>query len=148
MKVMIQWILAVMVLSALTVWGPMVFAAQPSRAAGTVLRTSIVCDRQALKFIVEATTQGVTETERTIKWVLEKGGCVHGEYLVKIVAPAYTWEDFEGDKFQAWEIQPATNPPPPYPTFTWEHISGPNYPSPLMLKPVPFQSDSWKRQSI
>lgn len=148
MKATIQWILAVAVLSALLVWGPRAYAAKPSRAAGAVMMTNIVCNELSLRAIIEATTEGETEAENMINWVISRGGCVTGPYLVKIIAPAYTWEDWEGDIFQVWEIQPANNPPPAFPTFTWEHIDGPTYPSNLRQQPAPFRFGQPRSQSI
>jgi len=148
MKMISQWILAVAVLSALLVWGPRAYAAEPSRDAGDIMMTNIVCNELSIKALIGATTEGETEAAEMLDWVVYRGGCVTGPYMVKIVAPAYTWEDFEGDIFQVWEIQPAHNPPPNFPTFTWEHIGGPNHPSNLMQQPAPFRFGQPRRHNI
>jgi len=130
MKVNLQWLLAIAVLSALLVWGPRAYAQEePQHYAGEVMSTSIVCNEMSVKMIVDAMTQGKNETEQTIIGVLGVRGCAMGSFNVRIVKKAFRWEDWEGDIFQAWEIQPANGFVPPYPTFTWEHVGGPSYPS-------------------
>jgi hypothetical protein len=130
MKVNLQWLLAIAALSALLVWGPRAYAQEePKHYAGEVMSTSVVCNEMSIRMIVDAMTQGKNETEQTIIGVLGVRGCAMGSFNVRIVKKSFRWEDWEGDVFQAWEIQPAMGVAPPYPTFTWEHVGGPSYPS-------------------
>jgi len=148
MKTIIQWILAVAVLSALLVWGPRAYAAEPAYSVGEIITTPIVCNEQSLRLIIKATTEGRAEAQAVIQGAAISGGCAPGPYMVKIVARSYQWEDFEGDIFQVWEIQPVYNVPPPYRTFTWEHIGGPNHPSNLRQEPTSSRFGQSRSQSI
>jgi hypothetical protein len=125
-----------------------VVAAESSRNIGDVMVTNIICNEPSIKYIIEATTEGNAEAEIMLNWVVSQGGCIAGSHLVRIIARAYTWEDWEGDIFQVWEIQPANSPPPSFRTFTWEHIGGPTYPSTPMRNPTFFRFGQSRTQSI
>jgi hypothetical protein len=99
-------------------------ATHMSSKAGDVVYTQVACKLAGVKTLVAAAAQGETALDAALAITVSQQTCVFSPrpFPLKLLAEAFTFEDFDAAVYQAWKAVVPGVEDPPFHLYTWaEH---------------------------